>query len=336
MIQIKIMTVAEYRILANAICKKTGLVLDKIIYKGDYYKKAEIRNIIFSGSYKNNPAILKIYNDKRLTDEPLSLKYFNEKNKSKVLIAPKLYRHEIISGQKGWFIAEKLPENGSFFTQPMEDEKRKEFLKVYLEYRKNFFQKPHRKLTLPENLSSDEFHIFRIQRWFELAVIRDEEEYLKYKRRILEPAEFIPIYRKAIEIIRKEFKNRKMIWCHGHFKPHEIYKVSNNKYYLIDFAHTKMYPEGYELGFIIWSDWIMSADWKLDYREWRKEIWKWTSEMKTLNKELKIKRFNSLIRASLIERCLGTILADITASDRSYREKITRIKLLYKLIDELK
>ncbi|MCK5122551.1 MAG: hypothetical protein KAQ87_00115 [Candidatus Pacebacteria bacterium] len=325
----------DYKILVNKICKKTGFVLDKIIYKGNYYKKAEIRNTIFSGTYKNNPAILKIYNDKRLTDEPLSLNYFNKKNKSKILSAPKIYNYEITSCRAGWFIMEKLPEDGKFFKQPLSQKERKEFLNIYLEYKKHFPKKPHRNLDLAEKLNSAEFHLFRIHRWFELAVIRDEEEYLKYQRRILEPAEFIPIYRKAIKIIKKEFKNRKMVWCHGHFKPHEICKISNNEYYLIDFAHTKMYPEGYELGFIIWADWLMGADWKLDYREWKKGIQEWIAEMKIVNEKLKIERFDSLIRASLVERSLGTILADITAADRPFEEKERRIKLLYKLIDDL-
>ena len=325
----------EYKILADKICGKTGFATDEIIYEGSYYKKENIRNVIFSGKYKNKLAVLKIYNDKRLTDEPLSLKYFNEKNKSKILFAPEIYDYKIISGRAGWLIMEKLPKDGEFFKQPLARGERKKFLNAYLEYRKYFPKKPHRNLTLAEELRSDEFHIFRINRWFELAVIGDEENYLKNKERVLKPAEFIPRYRKAVEIIKKEFKNRKMVWCHGHFKPHEICKISDSKYYLIDFAHTKMYPEGYELGFIIWADWLIGADWKVDYQKWREGIIEWRNEMKVINKKLKIERFDSLIRASLIERCLGTILADVTASDRPAKEKIKRVKLLYKLMDDL-
>jgi len=325
----------EYEILADKICRKTSFAADKIIYTGDYYKKEDIRNVIFSGSYKNKPAVLKIYDDKRLTDEPLSLKYFNKKNKSKILSAPKIYDYKIISGRAGWLIAEKLPENGKFFKQSLTHKERKEFLSVYLEYRKYYPKKPHRVLTLAEKLRSDEFHIFRINRWFELAIISEEENYLKNKIRVLKPTELIPRYRKGLEIIKKEFKNRKMIWCHGHFKPHEIYKISNSEYYLIDFAHTKMYPEGYELGFIIWADWLMDANWKTNYKKWKKGIQEWIDEIKAINKKLKLKRFNSLIRANLIERCLGTILADIAASKRPFKEKIKRIKLLYKLMDDL-
>lgn len=49
---------------------------------------------------------------------------------------------------------------------------------------------------------------------------------------------------------------------------------------------------------------------------------------------MKIKRFGSLMKASLVERCLGAVLADICASDQSDVEKRGRINLIYKLLDE--
>jgi hypothetical protein len=79
-----------------------------------------------------------------------------------------------------------------------------------------------------------------------------------------------------------------------------------------------MYPEGYELGFIIWADWLMSADWKLSYKEWKEGIVEWIEEIKIINRKLRLRKFDSLIRASLTERCLGTILADIVASDKPF------------------
>ena len=91
-----------------------------------------------------------------------------------------------------------------------------------------------------------------------------------------------------------------MIWCHGHFKPNEIYVVpKSNTYYLIDFAHTKMYPEGYELAFIIWSDHLMATDWKLDYSEWKRGIDEWVDIFKNLQSELGLTNFDELMKASL-------------------------------------
>jgi len=151
----------------------------------------------------------------------------------------------------------------------------------------------------------------------------------------LDPKEFISRYNAVMKTIRQEFAKRKMIWCHGHFKPNEVYQTNDGQYYLVDFARTKKYPEGYELAFILWADYIMVADWNVDYSEWKKGIDEWLKVLKPLQDELNIKNFDDLMRASLLERTIGTILADITASDIPYEEKITRINLLYKFIDEL-
>ena len=127
-----------------------------------------------------------------------------------------------------------------------------------------------------------------------------------------------------------------MVWCHGHFNPAEVFKApQENIYYLLDFMHSKMYPEGYEFAFIIWSDWLMYADWRTNYQTWKKGIDEWLFELKPVAEKLNIKRFESLMRAVLVERCLGTILADITAVDRPKQEKNKRLALIYKFLDEL-
>jgi hypothetical protein len=318
------------------IAKKTGFVLGKEIYQGEYYSPDRIRNLIFEGQYQNKTAVLKVYDDPRLTDEPVAQDTFNKKNKSKILRAPEVYNYEITSPKKGWLIMEKLPENGYFLKQPLDPKERKQFLELYLEYRKNSPSKPTRVLTLAENLPAHEFHTFRISRWFQLATDKEAELVMSGQKPILKPKKFIPRFEKGLTLIRQEFKRRKMVWCHGHFKPHEIFKVSERGiYYLTDFAHSKMYPEGYEFGFIIWADWIMSANWRMTYPQWKKGIDEWLAEFQWLAKKLKIKRFQSLMKASLVERSLGTILADICATDRPAEEKRKRISLLYQFLDEL-
>lgn len=126
-----------------------------------------------------------------------------------------------------------------------------------------------------------------------------------------------------------------MVWCHGHFKPHELFKVSDNLYYLTDFAHSQMHPQGFELAFIIWADWMMCADWKMDYQNWRAGIKDWIRELKPIADKIGVKGFDELMRSSLTERILGTMLADVCASDRPREEKERRIALLYNLLDDV-
>ena len=191
-------------------------------------------------------------------------------------------------------------------------------------------------MLLIERLPADQFHIFRINRWLELAAGKEAEAVLSGKKPLLSARQFIPMFDKALSVIRQEFSQRRMIWCHGHFKPHELYKVENkNLYYLIDFAHSKMYPEGYEFAFIIWADWLMSADWHLPYGKWKQGVYEWVDVFRKTASKLRIKKFESLIRASLIERLIGSILADVCASDQPEKEKEKRLKLLQTLLVEL-
>ncbi len=328
---------SNLEIWGEEVAGKNNFVIEKKIYQGEYYSARKIRNVIFSGIYKNNPAVLKVYDDPRLSDEATSLEKFNKQNKSKILKAPKLFACQKISVHKGWLIMEKLS-NGKFFKPPLDKNEKEEFLNIYLEYLKNFPLAPFRKLTFIENLPANKFHLFRIYRWLELSDNKEAEQViLKNNQPILIPDKFIPRFEKGCEIIYHEFQKRKMIWCHGHFKPKEIFKVKDKKqYYLTDFAHSKMYPEGYELAFIIWADCLMGEDYHKKYSEWKKGIDEWMNMFQKLNKDvLKIKKFSALMRASLIERILGTILADIAATDRPKEEKKKRIKLLYQLFDEL-
>ncbi len=328
------MTKTSFHRLAKQIAREAGFKLDKEIYCGSYYAPDKIRNIIFSGVYRGRPAVLKIYDDPRLTDEPVSQVTFNKVNSSKILTAPKVYKYKVMSPHKGWLIMEKLPEGGSFFKQPVED--KAEFARLYLEYRLNFPQRPTRRLTLPENLRADQFHTFRISRWLEIAAGKEFEAMLARRKPLLRPEEFMPRLEKALDVLQKEFKKRKMIWCHGHFKPHELFKAPDrNLFYLIDFGHSKMYPEGYEFAFIIWADWLVSSDWKLSYKKWKRGIDEWIDVFRPLARRLGIKRFDDLIVAALAERVIGTILVDVHSGQKTNREKIGRINLLYSLLDDI-
>lgn len=318
---------------AREVAQKNQFNIKKEIRRGFYYATGQMKSLIYDGIWQGQAAVLKLYNDPRLTNDPIAQNAFNEKNKSKILLAPRVFKYEIVSPKAGWLIMEKIA-GERMLQSPLPPEKRANFLKLYLEYRKNFPIKPARPLFLAESLPAAEFNNYRISRWLELANDKEAEISLKEERAILDVKKFMPLFGKSVLIIRKEFAKRKMIWCHGLFAPYKIMK-KDGRYFLFDFGHAKLYPEGYELAFIIWADWIQYADWSLPYKEWRKGIFEWLKEMDKINKILKFKNFKSLMRASLIERCLGTILADICANDRPREEKEERVVLIFKLLEEL-
>jgi len=315
---------------AQRIAKENNFALDRFLYEADYYTKDKPRNVIYDGVFEGQKAILKVYQDPRITDEPVSLAAFNKSNTSEILKAPQVYAHKIETPHQGWMIVEKLPESGRFFSSPLTEKDREEFLKIFLELKNNFPQKPTRQLRLAEHLPPADFNIGRINRWFELAHNKEAESIHK----ALEPSELIPRYTKALEIIREEFKHRDKEWIHGHFKPAELYKVSDTEYYLLDFAHTHLFPEGHELGFMIWADCLMNgADYSLSYQDWEQKVLDWVEILAPIAKTLKYKNYQQLIRASLIERILGTILADIGATDMAIKDKKDQLDYLYRLLD---
>lgn len=316
--------------LAKKIARQNHFKLGRKIYQAYSPILNGFRNVIYSGAYAGKEAVLKVYDDYRINDEPLSLKYYNSINKNKILIAPKLFKFGLLSAKSGWLIMEKLPQHAFSFKSPLNQSDRKKFLELFLIYRHTLPLKTERRLNLVEDLSSAWFHIYRLNKWLHLA--NDKEAMQGYQ--VLKPSEIIPRFLKTMRLMEKFFSGQPMIFCHGHFKPKEIAKAGE-KYYLTDFGHLKLYPLGYELAFIIWADWLIPANWQLSYNKWRKGVLNWIKDLKPIAQELKIKNFLPLIKASLIERIMGTILADVCYSDLPKREKIMRVNLLYKLFDEL-
>lgn len=342
---------------AKEVAQKNQFDIKKEIRRSFYYATGQMKSLIYGGIYQGKEAVLKLYNDPRLTNDPISQNDFNKKNKSQILLAPEVLKYEIVSPQKGWLIMEKIA-GERMLESPLPEEKRVNFLKLYLEYRKNFPTKPTRPLSLIGSLSAAEFNSFRIARWLELANNKEAEAIFRGGKPVLDVKKFLPLFEKSVALIHKEFAKRKMVWCHGLFAPYKIMNPVREKspqatevaptsaafsngmkkggqYFLFDFGHAKLYPEGYELAFIIWADWMMPADWRLPYRDWKKGIFGWLKEMEKINKVLKLKNFKTLMRAGLLERTLGSILADVCATDRPREEKEKRLDLFYKLLAEL-
>jgi hypothetical protein len=317
--------------------KRCGLTALVEIYRGTYYAADQIRNMVFRCQYQDKTAILKVYDDPRETFEPQALADFHLHNTSKIIRAPQLYDSKTIDSRRGWLLMEEIPKGAKTYDYLMSPADREEFLRIFQEYRQNFPIMPTRELMLVENLNSADFHVFRINRWLELANRGDYDQFLATGQHITDPVKLADLVEKTIDAIQLEFTNRQMIWCHGHFKHHEVYKVDEKNYFLIDFAHSKMYPEGYELAFIIWADYLMAPDnWKWDSKKWQSGAQEWLNLAIQTAKAMGTQSPEKLLRAALLERTIGTILADVMGSDKPLEEKIGRLQHLFTLAESLK
>ena len=194
----------------------------------------------------------------------------------------------------------------------------------------------YRELLLIEKLPPDEFYNFRLNRWLEVMAQKEAARQMKNGETVLQAEEFLPLYLNAINFIRDGFKKQPMIWCHGHFKPHELYQVpGQDRYYLIDYAHTSYRPQNYEYGFIVWADYLLGADWKLDYPAWKQGVLDWRESLLPMAKKLGLPRPEESITLSIIERSLASILADVVGADRPPVEQLQRTDLLMSLLKDL-
>lgn len=317
---------------AKRIARKTGFRLGPLLYSARHYGR-QYRNAIYNGTFRGKSAVLKLYDEPQPTDEPRALAAYNHSKRNPILHAPNLYASGIVSPTRGWLIMERLASAGHFLPSPLSPAGRAEFLRVFVAYRKSFPTKPHRPLTLLEQLPAHEYHTVRISRWLQLAV--DTEIARPLRQQALNSKEFAPLYEAALVLLRKEFKTRKMLWCHGHVKPKEIFQCTDGTYALTDFAHTRMYPEGYELAFIIWADWLLLGNWRLPYSQWKRPIREWLALIQPIAVQLGYRRVDALLHASLVERTLGTILADVESLDLLYAERRGRLKHLFRFLREL-
>lgn len=317
---------------AQGIAQEQGFTITSCDSVQTYYSSDVIRRMIFLGQFEGAEAQLCVYDDPRICDEAAAIKLFLSHNTSDVISTYEVLAHGDASDHRGWFVLEHSSDLENAFSSPLGDDQRSDFLKLFAEYRSHFPFTPTRALRLDEYLPAHEFHAYRLARWYLLAAQKQETE----EKRVLDPSDVAPRYARAMNLIRSVFSERKMIWCHGHVKPSNFfYNSQDKKYYLTDFAHTRMYPEGYELAFIIWADVLMDGDYSQEYTQWREQIDQWIHLLEPFAKESSPELYDELIRASLVERVLGTILADIGASDMAYTEKTHRLSYLYRFLDQL-
>jgi len=312
-----------------------------------YYDGLRVRSAIFDVIYNEEDAILKLYDDPRPTFEVTALKQFNQHNKSKILVAPKFFKGKGLSSRKGWLLMEKIPEGHYPFSQPVAKDERERLIDLFFEYRRNCPDSANRPLSLVEQLSASEFHCFRINRWLALANEEENKRLQTGKSMVLEPEEFIPRFKIALSYIKKRFFECEMLWSDkGLFQPSDIFSAPEKDIcYLNDFCRSAMYPEGYEMSSLIWSDWMISANYHMSDKDWQKGLDEWielfcekVKKTEVFLPEFKdgLDRFRTLMKACLIERALGSTLADITANTKMPdEEKRARLKNMYRLIDEI-
>lgn len=317
------------------LAQKNGFKLGEHIENRTFYTDDALRAALFHAEIDGKPVILKLWDDPRPIDEPVAIKAYNNVNSSSMLRAPDILAYGIETPFKGWMLSEKLPENAQPFPLTIEGDDRVQLLRLYVEYRMTFPSEPHRPLMLIEKMDAGSYHRQRICRWFNLAQLKELELQSNLGKTVLDDA-FATLYIQALDEIYRYFRGRPMQWSHGHFKSDTLLHVGDRpEYYMTEFTHTRMYPEGYELSFIVWAEHFMNEQmWSLGYSDWQQRLDQWVKDIVPYAIEVGISDAEELMKYSFIERALGTILADICATNLPIEVKISRIAYLSQYIKE--
>lgn len=293
------------------------------VHEGLWYD-GRTRSLVYEGTWNGSngeqPAEYKIYDDPREMNEEAGLKLFHEVNTSDRIRAPRLLVSHIDSAHSGWVIMEKFAEEPKeYFAPPLSDEKRKEFVDIFREYRRHF---PEKNPAAESETTAVEFHTQRIVRWRALAEKAD-------------PAllnEQQDLYERAEKKVAEAFTDKKMVWGVGHVWPKKVHTMADGSIFLTNFGHMKYYPEGYELAAVIWSDAIMGpledgADEGVDDIQKRIDAWITDFGDDAAN-----------IKPALIERLLGSIYADTIAVDEERKPRALKeqhLAILNQLLKQL-
>lgn len=325
---------SNLEVLAQEVATAHGIEVGEVIHRTEYFHTNRLRNLIFDATYQGHPVVFKLYDDIVVNVEPESMQVYAAVNKSELLRPPKYYVGEALSLTKGWLVMEKLAAaDGAFWKGQLEPDQRKQFVKLFAEYRANFPRQPNRPLALAEQADAIDYHAYRLVQALDKASSKEQQRAFAGKPTVLDSAEFIDRWQRALGRFRQVFSERPLHWGHGHFKAIDVFARKDGTFVLTDFGHTKMLPDGYEPALAIWWDQMVANDPTQPFDEWLAQIQDWT---RLFAAQIDEAQDPEVFAANLIERAMAAIMTNVvTQDDMPDDEQQARVTQLYRLIDTL-
>lgn len=316
---------------AEEIAKRKEYELKALMRRGYAYRKDNERSLIFEVTNYEQPAVLKVYQEPalRVSFEPRNLLEFQSKSTSSVIKAPELLDYGMVSSSRGWMLMRRWEPGGTRFSIPLPPKQREVIVALFREYRENFPREPTHALDWMDVLSASEFHSARIAIWLLRGRAQEAERRLKNLPEVISPQKLKPWYEDTIAHLRTAFACCPMIWCHGEFRHENLYKSpKSNKWYLSQFTKMGYFPQGFEPAYIIWNDWFCYKP-EMEYDEWLQGTKEWIELFGAGTWQSRLH-----LKACLLERCVGAVLADITVSDKKYEDQQRLIKRIFRFVRE--
>lgn len=330
--------------------------MTKVIDRGYFYTKDRPRSITVLGECEGQPAVFKAYDDPRPCEEAGAQRLFGWlcSGYPNVIRTPRLMRHRHLSLHKGWYVQERIPPTYTAlrprsYRTPLTPEERLEYLARFRCYRQglrsDWLPDHEEAQTLPRHLGGRQqlpaaFYRSRFHKWQAAAYLEcarallSEKPWPEFGRTSRAVNEGIAAVCKAVEEVPNE-------WGHHHLSAAQLFsnwESPDELSYVINFRHVGQRPLGYDVAFAtIWCDVLMIPESYESLRTLKARVTAWVEDIDRTFEPLGVRNPlpRELVDVTILERCLGTLLADVTASDDPVASKRRRVEVLVPYIEEL-
>lgn len=299
----------EAEILAQ-ITAETEFSADKEIARGVIYDKGKVGSLVYSGTLAGKPAVLKIQLLKLQVDEGRIIDDFFRHRRNKEVRPPQQYEYHFWSEKRGYgyTIMEKI-EAPKLFEMPFATaEQMVDFCRFYGLYRTSLFStvwiQPTWMVTSGIK-NSWEYTQKRVKNWKNICESKGR----------LKEEDYLPYYKEFMALGPEILSGIAVIFSHGHLTAKDIHKMPNGSYVLTSNLLWGSRPQWHDLAFNIWSCLLHIRDTEYSFEQMLKYVEQWLGYYCQIPLVQTDRTFEKKILANLLERTMGSILADLGAND---------------------
>lgn len=314
--------------ITKKIVDQTGFEIERELFRGMIYDENKLGSVIYKGRYEGKDAVLKLQGLEPETDEIEIIAGFNKQNISNKIRLPQVYKFKHWDKRDGYgYLITEFITAPHIFEMPFATGfQMKLFCEFYEEYRTKCLNKIFTKQAKDERKASN-FVIRRVSMWQKIAKIKGILE----KR--ISNKQIRTIIKRYKQIMERELKNVKMVFCHGHLTPSDIF-YDGKQFILLSNLYWSFRPEYYDIVFGLHWDLESVNNPNFSYKEFKNYINKWLNyfyHIPIVKNDPDAKRKINLM---LLERTVGGILLDTGSKNiNSTNENLFNLQL--KLFDEL-
>jgi len=310
----------ERQILSRVV-KKTEFEVEKEIFRGKVYDDKKVGSILYKGSYKGRDAVLKIQGLQVDIDEIEIIRKFEAQNKSKIIHAPKIFVHKRWDKKAGYgFTISEYSTAVPIFKRPFASAAQtKEFGRFYQEYRtkavtKDFLERPKGD-TLAGSLA-------KVDYWRKLCE----------NKGILKLEDYAPYLMRYYPLAAKHLPTIPITMSHNHITPEDVLRNKDGSFVLMSnlfWGHSYQYNE---LAMNVWHCWMAIRDTSYTYEQLLKYVKGWIAAYKRIPIVKADKDFDRKFAMQMLNRSIGTILADLGGANGYFWGKMENRKYLFHLL----